>query len=353
MAIRTGSPVVLQRAATHASFAPWRAEALKRGFASVLAVPLRSDGQVMGALNIYASEADAFDEGEVALLTELADDLAYGLAALRARAEAEVHRARFDDFLRIAAHELRTPLTPILGWAQLLRDGKIKDPAQIERGLDIVLRSARAEARRVDNLVDVSQIAAGKMRMDMARQSRAAGRGCVDELRPAAVAKGVQLEARTAPEAALVGDARRLRRVARGLLSNALKFTPPGGRVCVDLAREHGSLVLAVRDTGKGIAASELPHVFDPFHPGDPSTTRSEGGLGLGLSIRAAHRRSPRRDHPGRERGPRSRRHHRRRAARGAARRASVIERLPGSSVVGGAPGACSIRAWMKPSVPA
>ncbi len=292
-AVRTGRPVVLRDAATTADFAPWRAEALTRGYASMLAVPLRLDGEVTGALNIYAAERDAFDEAEVALLTELAEDLAHGVISLRTRAALEEAQAAAeaasrakDDFLRVAAHELRTPLTPILGWAQILRDGKVTDPAQIQRGLDVILRSARAEARLVDDLLDVSQIAAGAMPMDMHPVDLAPlVRACLDELGPAAAAKGVAVEARTVPEAPLLGDARRLQQAARGLLSNALKFTPRGGRVSVDLARERGALVLAVRDTGKGIPACELPHVFDRFHSGDPSTTRSEGGLGLGLSI--------------------------------------------------------------------
>jgi signal transduction histidine kinase len=108
---------------------------------------------------------------------------------------------------------------------------------------------------------------------------------CVEEMRPAAAGKRVAIEASIAADTALRGDARRLQQVARNLLSNALKFTPRGGRVSVELTREDESLMLEVRDTGKGIAAGELPNVFEPFHSGDQSMTRTEGGLGLGLSI--------------------------------------------------------------------
>ena len=292
-AVRTGVPTVLRDAATTAAFAPWRAEALQRGYASVLAIPLRTEGKVTGALAIYAAEKDAFDDAEVAFLCELAEDLAHGVTSLRARAALEEAQAAAeqasrakDDFLRIAAHELRTPLTPILGWAQLLRAGKIKDPAQIAHGLDVILRSTLTEARLVDDLIDVSRIAAGTMSMEMDPVDLAPlVQACVDEIRDAAAIKKVDVEAHTPPDATLVGDARRLRQATRGLLSNALKFTPPGGRVSVELERGRRGLVLAVRDTGKGIPAAELSHVFDRFHSGDPSTTRSEGGLGLGLSI--------------------------------------------------------------------
>ncbi len=293
VAIRTGLPCAVQDARTTATFAPWRAEALARGYASVLSIPLRTDGEVTAALTLYAAERDAFDEPEIALLTELAADLVHGTRSLRARAAlreaqaaAEQASRAKDDFLRIAAHELRTPLTPILGWAQMLRAGRVKDPAQIARGLDVILRSARAEARLVDDLIDVSQIAAGTMRMERAPIDLAPlVRACIDEAGPPAAAKGVVLSAQTVPAAPIVGDARRLQQAARSLLSNALKFTPSGGRVTVELAQDPCGIVLAVRDTGKGIPAAELPRVFERFHSGDPSTTRSEGGLGLGLSI--------------------------------------------------------------------
>jgi signal transduction histidine kinase len=230
-------------------------------------------------------EADGSIDDIIGVVSDVTEQVAARRALEEAHAAAEeVSRAK-DDFLRIASHELRTPLTPILGWAQiLLKTGAVAKEAQ--RGLEIIVQSAQAEARIVEDLIDVSHITAGKMRMEMRPVDLAAIVGaCVAELEPAAAAKGVALDARIAPEAPISGDAHRLRRVVRGLLSNALKFTPRGGKVSVELTRDHRSHRLAVRDTGKGIAESELPHVFDPFHSGDPSTTRREGGLGLGMSI--------------------------------------------------------------------
>jgi signal transduction histidine kinase/putative methionine-R-sulfoxide reductase with GAF domain len=423
-AIRLARPCVMQDSATDPAFAPWRVEALKRGYASGIGLPLRADGRVFGVLGIYASEKDAFDEEAVRLLVDLANDLSYGLTALRTRARVGEERARFesvvmhapvavavlsgpdhtvrlanprwlrlgitgdapvgrplsavvreagapsifawldevyvtgeprevtedsiehrraggavdtcfynvaaeplrgaagsvtdivialfdvteqvaarraieearaaaeqasrakDEFLRIASHELRTPLTPILGWAQTLKTSRCRDPDQLERGLDIILASARAEARLVDDLLDVSRIVAGRMPMEM--HPVALGpvvQACVDASQPDAAARGVQIEASIPPDTELVGDPVRLQQVAQNLLSNAIKFTPRGGRVHVEITREKGGLTLRVRDTGKGISPGELARVFDPFHTGDSSLTRAEGGLGLGLFI--------------------------------------------------------------------
>jgi signal transduction histidine kinase len=290
-AIRTGEPCVQS---VHApTFAPWRVEATMRGFTSTIALPLRDDEQVFGALMIYTSKEDAFNDDAVQLLSELANDIGYGIVTLRARRAVDEARAAVEqanraneEFLRIAAHELRTPLTPILGWAQILEKSPQLDHAQLERGLDVILRSVRREAQLVDDLIDVSHMVAGKMSTEM-RQIELGPivEACVEEARAVAEAKGVTLTAAITKDTSLAGDARRLRQVTRNLLSNALKFTPRGGRVSVEVTRERDALVLRVRDTGKGLSAGELPRMFEPFHQGDPSMTRTEGGLGLGLAI--------------------------------------------------------------------
>ena len=292
-AIRTGQPSVRQDIGHDPRFLPWRVEALRRGYAAVVGVPIHVDGRILGALSIYASEKDAFDDDAVRLLVELADDLGYGVTVLRGRRALEEARAAVeqasrarDELLGIAAHELRTPLTPILGWAQLLAKDRAPDPERLARGLEVILRSVRREARLVDDLVDASHMVSGQLLterrpVDLGPIVEAA----VREARPLAREKRVELETSIAPGATLTGDARRLRQAARNLLSNALKFTPLGGRVSVEVTREPGALVLRVRDNGKGIPAGELPHVFEPFHPGDRLMTRTEGGLGLGLSI--------------------------------------------------------------------
>src|SRR6185437_8199701 len=203
-----------------------------------------------------------------------------------ARSAAEQASRAKGEFLRIASHELRTPLTPILGWAKLLEHDPHGNPARLERGLDVILSNARLEARLVDDLIDVSQFVAGTMVLE----KRPVDLGplvqaCVDEARAAAEAKGVRIEAMVAPDATIWGDAGRLAQVARNLLSNALKFTPRGGAVSVELAGRDGTLTLKVHDTGAGIPLTELPHVFDPFRTVDASITRAQGGLGLGLAI--------------------------------------------------------------------
>ena len=203
-----------------------------------------------------------------------------------ARAAAEQASRTKDEFLRIASHELRTPLTPILGWAKLLRNDPHGNPGRLERGLDVILSNARLEARLVEDLIDVSQFVAGTMVLE----KRPVDLGplvqaCVEEARAGAEAKGVRMEAKVAQDTLIWGDGERLSQVARNLLSNALKFTPRGGSVSVEVARQGEALTLEVRDTGAGIPAAELPHVFEPFRTGDASVTRAQGGLGLGLAI--------------------------------------------------------------------
>ncbi len=300
-AIRTGRPCVqpdVQRAQT---FAPWRRQALSRGYASSIALPLVSDEHVFGALNIYASEPGAFDDDEVGLLSELANDTAYALNSLRTRARAEAltrERARVleeasrakDEFLSVASHELRTPLTPIIGWAQtLMRDARRPNglaPERLDRGLDAILRCARSEARLIEDVLDVSRSVAGEMVMDTQRTDLGSiAEGPVEEARPAARAKGIDLELVTRGDTSMMGDERRLVDVVRKLLSNALKFTPAGGRVRVRVSREPDAIVLEVTDTGEGMTAELVGRVFERFQSGDPSPKRGVGGLGVGLFL--------------------------------------------------------------------
>lgn len=300
-AIRTGRPSVQQDLKHAPTFAPWRGQALSRGFAASIALPLRCDARVLGALSIYASEPAAFDEDEVRLLSELAGDTAFAINSLRsqARAEAltreharvleEASRAK-DDFLRVASHELRTPLTPIIGWAQALmrdavRSGRL-EAARLQRGLEAILRSARSEARLVEDVLDVTLFAAGEMVMETARVELASiAVRPIEEARPAALAKSIDLELSTGEDTSVIGDERRLEEVVRKLLSNALKFTSAGGRVRVDVRREPDAVVLEVSDTGEGMTRDVLDRVFQRFEPGDPSSKRVVGGLGVGLYL--------------------------------------------------------------------
>lgn len=228
--------------------------------------------------------------------------------ARAARDEAEAANRMKDLFLATLSHELRTPLNAILGWAKLLGTGKL--PAESVRdGLEVIERNALAQAQLINDLLDVSRIISGKMKLDPAAVDVAdVVRAAVDSLRPAAEAKGVTVATAVGGHAATVnGDTARLGQVAWNLLSNAIKFTPAGGRVDVAVRPAGDRVELAVRDTGAGIDPGFLPHVFDRFRQADPSITRAHGGLGLGLSIVRqlveAHGGSVRADSPGKGHG--------------------------------------------------
>jgi signal transduction histidine kinase len=200
----------------------------------------------------------------------------------------EANRAK-DVFLATLSHELRTPLTPVLGWVNLLRSGGggSADPAMLAQGLDAIERNARLQARLVDDLLDISRIVSGKLRIEWEPVDLCAVvESAVEALRPEAAARRVQLAVER-PEGALVvqGAPIRLQQVVWNLLANAVKFTPDGGRVSARAWRERGEARVAVSDTGIGIAPEFLPHVFDRFRQADGTTTRAYGGLGLGLAI--------------------------------------------------------------------
>ncbi len=204
------------------------------------------------------------------------------------RTEAELRAASRlkDEFLATVSHELRTPLTSIIGWAHLLRSGNL-DADAATRALETIERNGRAQSQLIEDLLDVSRIITGKLRLDVRRTELAVLiEAAADSLRPAAESKGVQLQALLDPQANPVsGDPDRLQQVIWNLLSNAVKFTPRGGRVSVRLEQADSYVRVAVSDTGQGIAAEFLPHVFDRFRQADQTTTRTHGGLGLGLAI--------------------------------------------------------------------
>jgi PAS domain S-box-containing protein len=200
-------------------------------------------------------------------------------------AHAEANRVK-DEFLATLSHELRTPLNAILGWAALAK-AKPLDP-EVERALSTIERNARVQVQLIEDLLDVSRVLAGKLRLDMAALDLTeVCDSAIEVIRPAAQAKGIQLNVVYESKPLLmVGDADRLQQVIWNLLSNAVKFTERGGRVDLTARQtEEATVRLLVRDTGKGIRPQFLPHVFDRFRQGDGSSTRQFGGLGLGLSI--------------------------------------------------------------------
>jgi PAS domain S-box-containing protein len=207
-------------------------------------------------------------------------------AEFEARQQAEAASRAKDHFLATLSHELRTPLSPILAWSDLLRRN-LATPEQTDRGLAAISRNAAAQARLIDELLDVSRIVSGKLRLERRPVELAAVvHDAIDVMRPAADVKGVAIDVDVAADGyRVLGDPDRLRQVVWNLLSNAVKFTPGGGHVRVTLTGNEADTHLVVSDTGQGIPESFLPVVFDRFRQVDTTSTRRHGGLGLGLAI--------------------------------------------------------------------
>ena len=194
-----------------------------------------------------------------------------------------------DEFLATLSHELRSPLSAILGWTQILlkHDASI-GAKELRRAIEVIDRNARAQVQLIDDLLDLSRIMTGKLRLDCSRSGCwMSSRAAIESAEPAAQAKDIRLKSILDPaaNATVSADAGRLQQVVWNLLTNAIKFTPKGGRVQVLLQRVNSHIELSVSDTGIGIPPNFLPHVFDRFSQRDSSTTRSYGGLGLGLAI--------------------------------------------------------------------
>ena len=203
-----------------------------------------------------------------------------------ARAEAQQADRAKDEFLATLSHELRTPLNAMLGWIMMLRAGKVRQERRAD-ALDVIERNARTQARLIEDLLDVSRIVTGKVRLDLQPlQVAPILHTAVEAMRPGADSKRVALHADIAMDApAIMGDPNRVQQIIWNLLSNAIKFTPSGGEVSVELAAEDGVLRFSVSDTGIGISPEFLPHVFERFRQADSSSTRAHSGVGLGLAI--------------------------------------------------------------------
>jgi signal transduction histidine kinase/ActR/RegA family two-component response regulator len=203
-----------------------------------------------------------------------------------ARAEAEKANRLKDEFLATVSHELRTPLNAIIGWSHMVRSGNL-DEATIARAIETIERNAKAQAQLIEDILDVSRVITGKLRLniepvDLASIINAA----IDSVQLAAESKGIELEVTVcSPARHVAGDSSRLQQVVWNLLSNAIKFTPSGGRVEVRLERAGANAQITVLDTGEGINPAFLPFIFDRFRQADGTSTRKHGGLGLGLAI--------------------------------------------------------------------
>lgn len=203
-----------------------------------------------------------------------------------ARSEAETANRAKDEFLATLSHELRTPLTAVVGWTRMLLTGAVA-PENVQRALEVIDRNAQAQIQLVGDLLDVSRIITGGLRLEMASLDlRSVVQAGVEVVRPAAETKRLALELDVpADPVRVVGDAARLQQIVWNLLSNAVKFTPLGGHVRIDLVDDDARARIRIEDTGPGVALEFLPYVFDRFRQADSSSTRQHGGLGLGLAI--------------------------------------------------------------------
>jgi signal transduction histidine kinase/ActR/RegA family two-component response regulator len=271
----------------------------RSAYRALLAVPLLVQERVLGALAVGAQRGRRFTEREIELVSAFANHAAVALEnarlfdeAQRRRTEAESAQAAAeeasrakDEFLAVLSHELRTPITAILGWVRLLLTGRLPT-TRVTEALAAIDRNTRLQTRLIDDLLDTSRIVAGKMHLelhtvDLAVVVREVVTMAGQDPRATAMLSPPAIEA----GCIVRGDRERLHQVVTNLVGNALKFTPAGGRVDVRLYRVDDSIELVVSDTGEGITADQLPHIFDRFHQVDRSHTRRYGGLGLGLAI--------------------------------------------------------------------
>jgi PAS domain S-box-containing protein len=247
--------------------------------------PLSHDGRIIGTLTIIEDVTERVArEAELQAQIEARSRL---LSSEKlARNEAERANRLKDEFLATISHELRNPLNAILGWAHMLRLGKLTPP-NTERAIETIYRNAKSQAQLVADLLDVSRIISGKLRLDVRSVDLiAVVNAAIDSIRPTADAKTIRLQTTLDPAVtAISGDADRLQQIVWNLLTNAVKFTPKGGRIHVKVERVESHVEIVVSDSGVGISKEFLPYVFDRFRQADASTTRIHGGLGLGLSI--------------------------------------------------------------------
>jgi PAS domain S-box-containing protein len=283
------SRAVLQQASDNAPLDP-QVVALGRELmpCAYVGVPLHVGGRVVGVLSFGATEQESgrqYTATDVAVVEEFARRVSLAIENARLYQQAaELNRLK-DEFLATVSHELRTPLSAVLGWSRMLSNGQLT-PEKAVKALQAIERNAQAQAKLVDDIIDVARGLAGNVHLelrpvDLTRVAHQA----MEAITPAAVAKSIEMEVRTRHAIVVNGDSARLRQVVWNVLSNAVKFTPSGGRVTIDVSRVAGSAELHVTDTGVGIARDFLPHVFEKFRQADGSFTRQHGGLGLGLAI--------------------------------------------------------------------
>lgn len=267
---------------------------------AVICVPLHKNGKFVAAMAVHQSKPRTWTEEEIKLVRTVVDRCWESLERIRAmndkarlldseraaRQEAEKANAFKDTFLATLSHELRTPLTAITGWVHLMRKKLGQEHPDLLKGVEVIDRSARAQSRLIEDLLDMSRVSAGKLRLDK-KQVTPAGfvQAAYDLILPKAQAAGLSTSIQLQETGPVLGDADRLQQVVWNLLSNAVKFTPKGGHIAVEVRGRGSNVEITVSDNGVGINGEFLPHLFERFRQADGSITRKYGGLGLGLSI--------------------------------------------------------------------
>lgn len=293
-AVRSGVPVIIESFNDFQNRYPALSSLpAMTGSSGLVAFPLIIEGRILGALGLSFPAPQHFSDDDRAFMSALAQQCAQALERARLyeneknlRREAEAANRMKDEFLATLSHELRTPLNSIMGWSQMLQSGNLNEEAK-EKALATIERNARVQNQLIEDVLDISRIITGKLRLNIRPVDLSAViAAAAESLRPAMDAKGIRLKTFLDARASLIqGDAERLQQVAWNLLSNAVKFTAEGGEIHVRLRNADASVEIVVTDSGIGIEEDFLPFVFDRFRQFDGSTTRRHGGLGLGLSI--------------------------------------------------------------------
>ncbi len=292
--VRTGQPIFIDNRVDWLARYPNLAHVpAKDGEFAYACVPLIQEGKAIGTLALNFAIAQTFNQEYRGFMLTLGQQCAQAIARAQlyeaeqtAREEAETANRIKDEFLAVLSHELRTPLNPILGWAKLLRTRQFDEATKI-RALETIERNAKLQTQLIEDLLDVSRILQGKLKLNVCTVDlKTTITAALETVRLAAEAKSIEIQTTfSADMAQIMGDSDRLQQVIWNLLSNAVKFTPSGGRVEIRLEQMGANAQIKVIDTGKGINPEFLPYVFDYFRQADSKTTRVFGGLGLGLAI--------------------------------------------------------------------